>query len=105
VAPAIDAIRGAVFLDTDRNGVRRPAAEPGIANVRLTLYTQSRREVASTTTNLRGEYEFSGLTPGIYIVVESDPPGFVSSTPNVLTTILRSNRAVENVNFGDYRQQ
>lgn len=101
-SPALDAIRGMVFLDANRDGVRA-AAEPGIANVQVTLYTQDRKEVARTTTNLQGEYEFSGLTPGIYIVVQTDPPGFVSSSSNVLTAILRSNRPVENVNFGDYR--
>jgi hypothetical protein len=101
--PAVDAIRGVVFLDSDRNGVRDADTEPGIGNVRVTLYTQNRAEVARVTTNLRGEYEFSGLTPGIYIVVQTDPAGFASSTPNVLTVILRSGRPVENVNFGDYQ--
>ena len=72
--------------------------------MRVTLYTQNRVEVARTTTNLRGEYEFTALAPGIYIVVQTDSPGFASSTPNVLTVILRGNRPVENVNFGDYRQ-
>lgn len=100
--PAVDAIRGMVFLDANRDGVRA-ASESGIANVSVALYTQDRKEVARTTTDLQGEFEFSGLTPGIYIVVQTDPPGFVSSTPNVLTAILRSNRPVENVNFGDYR--
>lgn len=99
---ATDAIRGMVFLDANRDGVRG-ASEAGIANVSVTLYTQDRKEVARTTTDLQGEFEFSGLTPGLYIVVQTDPPGFVSSTPNVLTAILRSNRPVENVNFGDYR--
>lgn len=100
--PATDAIRGMVFLDANRDGVRG-ASEAGIANVSVTLYTRDRKEVARTTTDLQGEFEFSGLTPGLYIVVQTDPPGFVSSTPNVLTAILRSNRPVENVNFGDYR--
>jgi hypothetical protein len=101
--PAVDAIRGVVFLDSDRNGVRNADTEPGIGNVRVTLYTQNRAEVGRTTTNLRGEYEFGDLNPGIYIVVQTDPAGFVSSTPNVLTVILRSGRPVENVNFGDYQ--
>lgn len=102
--PAVDAIRGVVFLDANRDGVRAAEGEPGIANVRVTLYTQNRTEVARTTTDLQGEYEFSGLTPGLYIVVQTDAPGFASSTPNVLTAILRSNRPLENVNFGDYRR-
>lgn len=101
--PVGGVIRGVVFLDNDRNGVRDPASEPGIANVRVTLYTQNRTEVARTTTNLQGEFEFSSLSPGIYVVVETDPPGFASSTPNVLTVILRANRPAENVNFGNYR--
>jgi hypothetical protein len=102
--PSANAIRGVVFLDANRDGVRDTDNEPGIANVRVTLYTQNRTEVARTTTNLRGEYEFADLAPGIYIVVQTDPPGFVSSTPNVLTVILRGNRPVQNVSFGDYQQ-
>jgi hypothetical protein len=96
-------IRGVVFLDNDRNGVRDLESEPGIANVRVTLYTQNRTEIARTTTNLQGEFEFTGLNPGIYVVVTTNQPGFASSTPNVLTVILRSNRPAENVNFGNYR--
>lgn len=101
--PVGGVIRGVVFLDNDRNGVRDPETEQGIANVRVTLYTQNRTELARTTTNLQGEFEFTGLNPGIYVVVETDQPGFASSTPNVLTAVLRSSRPVENVNFGNYR--
>lgn len=102
-SPVGGIIRGVVFLDNNRNGVRDPETEQGIANVRVTLYTQNRTEVARTTTNLQGEFQFTGLNPGIYVVVETDQPGFASSTPNVLTVVLRSNRLVENVNFGNYR--
>lgn len=101
--PVGGVIRGVVFLDNDRNGVRDPESEQGIANVRVTLYTQNRTELARTTTNLQGEFEFTGLNPGIYVVVETDQPGFASSTPNVLTVVLRGSRPVENVNFGNYR--
>lgn len=101
-AAGMSAVRGMVFLDADKNGMRNADTEKGIANVRVTLYSQSRTVISQANTDLQGMYNFTDLTPGIYIVVETDPAGFVSSTPNVLTVVLRSSRVAENINFGDY---
>lgn len=97
------AIRGMVFFDRDRNGTLDGAIEPGIAGVLVTLYTQNRVEVARATTNFRGQFEFNDLTPGIYVVVENDPPNFLSSTPNNYTVRVSSATPIPEVAFGDYR--
>ncbi|MER2599565.1 MAG: SdrD B-like domain-containing protein [Caldilineales bacterium] len=96
-------LRGTVYLDADRSGTRGEG-EQGIADARVTLYTRNRAELAQTTTNAQGAYEFNGLAAGIYIVVQNDLSGYTSSTPNVLTVVVRGNRTIENVNFGDYRR-
>lgn len=104
-AAGMSAVRGMVFLDADKNGTRNADSEKGIANVRVTLYSQNRTVIAQANTDLQGMYNFTDLVPGIYIVVETDAAGFVSSTPNVLTVVLRSNRVAENINFGDYQRR
>ena len=69
----------------------------------VTLYTQDRTEVAQATTNFRGQFGFTGLAPGIYVVVESDPPNFLSSTPNNYTVRIAGPTPIPEVSFGDYR--
>jgi hypothetical protein len=61
--------------------------------------------LASTTTDYQGYYLFMGLRPGKVIVVETDPPGYVSTTPNAVPLTLISSDASGgiNVDFGDVR--
>ncbi|MEZ4770754.1 MAG: SdrD B-like domain-containing protein [Caldilineales bacterium] len=103
-APAgAGSIQGVVYFDRNQDGARDGTVEPGIADVVVTLYTQNRAEVARATTNFRGQFEFSGLAPGIYVVVESDPAGFLSSTPNNYTVRILGAIPNPEVSFGDYR--
>ena len=97
------AIQGIVYFDRNQDGARDGTVEPGIAGVEVTLYTQNRSQVAQATTNFRGQFEFTELAPGIYVVVESDPSGFLSSTPNNYTVRVLGASPVPNVSFGDYR--
>lgn len=103
-APAGEgAIQGIVYFDRDQNGVYDGALEPGIAGVVVTLYAQDRTQLAETTTNFRGQFEFTNLAPGIYVVVETDPPNFLSSTPNNYTVRVLGATPIPQVLFGDYR--
>ena len=97
------AIRGIVYFDRDRNGTLDNTVEPGIAGVQVTLYNQDRTQVAQATTNFRGQFGFTELAPGIYVVVESDPPNFLSSTPNNYTVRITGATPIPEVSFGDYR--
>jgi hypothetical protein len=70
---------GAVFEDTNGNGVK-DSGEPGIQNVTVTLSGVSVVSGTITpktvTTDSNGNYTFTGLTPGTYIIVETQPAGF-----------------------------
>jgi len=87
-------IYGTVFNDTNRNGVQ-DANETGIAGVTITLDNTS-----IYITNKFGQYTFQISEAGLRTVVESDPNGFISTTPNdVSTEVILGNSYV--VNFGD----
>ncbi len=78
-----------VWADIDGNGLHE-AREPGIANVRLNLYEDSNDNgtyqrgvdalLDTTTTNATGEYLFTDLFPGDYIV-QVDPTNFQIQGP------------------------
>ena len=54
-------------------------------------------------TDGRGNFKFDKLPPGIYVVVETDPSGYVSTSPNILTVVLRNNATASGIDFGDYQ--
>jgi len=61
--------RGQKFNDLDGNGVKDPG-DPGLPNWTIKVFDPSSfAEVASTTTNASGNYEFD-LDPGSYVVCE-----------------------------------
>ncbi|MTB54021.1 SdrD B-like domain-containing protein, partial [Lewinella sp. W8] len=71
-----------VFLDRDADG-QQDAGEPGIENVTVNLLVDG-AQVATTTTDGSGFYQFTDLTPGVEYVVEFvSPAGFESSPANV----------------------
>ena len=58
--------------------------------------------VGERTPESDGGYAFGDLEPGTYLVREEDPPGFGSTTPNTVFTVVWSAQISEVV-FGDYR--
>ena len=69
-----------VWDDLNGNG-QQDTGEPGVANVTVTLYNSANVQVGSPqTTNASGGYLFSGLEPGDYYVVFSNPPAGYSLT-------------------------
>jgi uncharacterized repeat protein (TIGR01451 family) len=90
-------ISGTVFEDQNHNGLR-DAGEPIIFGVTITL---SGTTGLTTTTDTNGAYSFNNLSPGAYTVTETDPSGYVSSTPNSFNiTLVNTNATVPD--FGDY---
>jgi len=74
-----------VWEDLNYNGIQ-DAGEPGVAGVTVNLLKADGTSTGlSTTTNTNGEYSFTGLIPGDYIV-EFDPAtlptGYFFTTPN-----------------------
>ncbi len=84
-------ISGSVFADTDNNNT----GDAPIAGVTLKLFTDPNGdgdpsdgvEVGSdTTTNNAGAYSFTNVSPGKYVVVETQPSGYLTVTDGDTTT-------------------
>jgi len=63
---------GNVSKDTNNDG----RADAPIAGVTLTLNDAAGTQVGTTTTDSNGDYCFTGLVPGEYTVVETQPSGY-----------------------------
>ena len=72
-APAT--ISGFVYEDDSNDGSRDPN-EQGIEGVVITLVDSNGRIVAQTTTDSRGRYEFEGIPPGDYGIIETHPTDY-----------------------------
>ena len=92
-------IFGLVWEDANENGVPDEGERP-LPDVAITLYDARGRELAVVATGEDGRYLFADLEPGLYIVVEQDPQGVESVTPNTVTVSARADGLVE-VNFAD----
>ncbi|MFN8498615.1 MAG: SdrD B-like domain-containing protein [Anaerolineae bacterium] len=92
-------VTGNVFNDLNGDGVRQPG-EPGIPGVTVTLKDGAGNTVGTTTTDPNGNYSFPNVPPGTYTVVETDPSGFVSTTPNSVPVVVTPN-STSNADFGD----
>jgi len=95
----IGSIQGVVFDDRNGDG-ERDEGEPGIGGVTVTLFQES-SPVETTATAGDGSYAFASLWLGDYAVEESDPPGYVSTTPNEATVSLTTPGQEETAHFGD----
>ncbi|MBD1889535.1 SdrD B-like domain-containing protein [Coleofasciculus sp. FACHB-SPT9] len=93
-----------VFNDTNGNGIQ-DEGEPGISGVVVTLKNANGAVIATTTTDANGNYNFSGLPLGNYIVEVADPAGFTLTTNNDSSPVSLTAAApiVNNVDFG-FRQ-
>ncbi|WP_168218790.1 SdrD B-like domain-containing protein [Limnoglobus roseus] len=72
------AIGNLVFVDTNNNGVL-DTGETGLAGVSVQLL-QNGNVLANTTTDANGNYLFSNLTSGAYLVRIVTPAGYATST-------------------------
>ena len=60
-------IQGTVWEDIDKDG-QQDQGEPGIEGVTVTLQTNDGTIVATTTTDENGDYEFTDIEEGLYII-------------------------------------
>lgn len=68
-----------VWVDTNGNGIQ-DAGEPGVAGVTVTLFSTSNAVLAVTASDVNGNYMFTGLDAGSYIIGFSNLPGGYSMT-------------------------
>jgi hypothetical protein len=92
-------VSGLVFQDYNGDGLPS-LGEPGIGGVTVTLQSGG-TDVLALITAQDGSYTFFDVAVGDYTVVETDPPGFVSTSPNVVAVTLSAQQTSASVNFGD----
>jgi hypothetical protein len=75
-----------VWEDTDNSGTRN-TQEPAMAGVKVLLYVDNNADgnpdglaISTQVTNADGQYLFTGLKPGKYVVEIESPAGFYSSS-------------------------
>jgi uncharacterized protein (DUF2141 family) len=89
-------VSGVVFNDSNGNGTQDDG-EDGLSGLTVQLINGTTR---TSTTDADGAYQFTNVTPGSYIMQETDRSGFVSTTPNsVEISVPSGGSATEN--FGD----
>jgi type II secretory pathway pseudopilin PulG len=91
----IGIIMGTVFEDQDKDGII-DAGENPIAGVSISLDSG-----VETLTDDDGLYSFIAQQ-GVYTVVETDPAGYSSTTPNSGTATIVSADDTVRINFGDF---
>ena len=93
-SPNLANIYGWVYEDTNGNGVKDPG-ENGIPDVVITM-----DGIVSATTVTDGWYYFITDVEGIHILVESDPAGYFSTTPNEVQIFVSLGNSYR-VDYGD----
>jgi len=98
--PLVD-IQGSVWYDVNRDGVKDASETTMLSGVTVELKNASGTVVATVTTDTNGNYTFSQVEVGTYTVVETQPTGYGSSTPNTLTVSALTDTNVTGQNFGE----
>ena len=80
-------LSGTVHIDVNADGAMNNA-EVGLFGATLTLKDGGGNSVGTTTTAADGSYRFANLPAGDYSIVETQPNGYGSSTPNTLAVTL-----------------
>ncbi|MFQ5855212.1 MAG: collagen binding domain-containing protein [Anaerolineae bacterium] len=96
--PCPASIAGLVWEDGNENGVR-DVGEPALAHAIVTLWEVD-VALQSLATGADGRYNFPGLVPGRYRVVETDPPGYRSTTAALVT--IDAGCGLTTQDFGDH---
>ncbi len=96
-------IIGVVYFDRNLDQTQQLPRENGLDGVTIDIYDQTGATlIISVTTSADGSFSSGLLLPGVYRVVENDPLGYVSTTPNLVTvTVTPGGTTI--VDYGDYR--
>ena len=101
--PNTGTIIGTLYNDDNNNGVLDPNEAP-IPNATVIVCNSNNVEVARTTTNAEGEYTFTGLQAGSYIVkYPTTANGKPLTTPNNVVVPLTPGDIATNKNAGYYK--
>ena len=103
--PQPGGIQGRVWNDLDGDGVMG-TEEPGLAGATVLLYDYAHPAPEppirpAFTTGADGTFQFADLLPGWYILIETNPAGYESTTSDTLNVLVSSGVTAQ-VNFGDW---
>ncbi len=103
----VGVIHGTIFNDLNGDRVKE-AGEPGLSNwtiwlVKYNITTRTILAKKSAITDVNGNYNFTNLSSGTYIVFEILKPKWVPTTLPFRTIVLKENENVV-VDFGNRRR-
>ncbi|MBI3740962.1 MAG: hypothetical protein HY257_04300 [Chloroflexi bacterium] len=98
--PSTGALCVLVYHDLNSNG-SRDVGEGLLANAQIIVKDSGNNTIATYTTDGVNEPKcFSNLTPGVYNISETNPPGFTSTTPDLAAAFIAAGFTTT-VDFGD----
>jgi len=98
-----NAIGGFKFEDLNANGARDPG-EPGLAGVTIHLTPAAGGTAQTTATDASGNFLFTDVAPGSYVLNEDVPAGFTQTMPasdGIPVTLVSGGTSLDNV-FGNF---
>ncbi len=109
--PTTGTISGMKYNDLNRNG-KKDVGEPGLKGwkIRLILDNEDSDDdddilVATAITDINGNYTFSNITPGTYVVRETHQKGWKRMSKNPKDIFLTIGADVTGVNFGNAQKK
>jgi subtilase family serine protease len=94
-------ISGTVVSDTNANGTRQ-AGEAGLAGrvVTLQIAGQGTRGQKTTKTDANGNFAFTGIAAGNYVLTVATPAGWRATTRNTASLALHAGANIDGLFFG-----
>ena len=101
LAPPADdgSIGNFVFFDANGNGIFDAGDEPKVGAT-IYLYDENGNNIATATTNSQGNYDFTGLAAGTYVVCIATSPSTTITTASCYTVALGANQDYNDADFG-----
>jgi hypothetical protein len=98
-------VSGEVYNDLNKDG-QLDHKEPGLQGWTVTLYDSAGNVVATTTSDVNGDYSFANLFPGTFTMSETLQAGWGQSqpvNPNFYQFTTQSGTDEAGLNFGNYQ--
>jgi protocatechuate 3,4-dioxygenase beta subunit len=96
-------VSGTVFQDLNGNGIE-DGSDAGISSIQVQLVNAANSNViAAINPDSNGNFVFSGLTPGKYLVQEVLPSGWLQTTQNPSAIVPVSGQNVTGLTFGNFQ--